>query len=257
MCITGGIQPKVLRRILTRITSSADCLRGSFSLILRFALTSGVRQPSPENIRKAALELFDELWLLQPERDEDDKSNPSAPARCRRESRVRCVLQRVLVLPRSKLTSTKKRPGASSAATLRDSRLSANWRAIHARRKSPATPCSAACDLARWSGNEAVRIYAELAETREQREQRELCEFIERRGGTVTRARRNAVLHAAQKPSKRKPKARLNELVKAGRGKWADAVPTMEQAANAENFSYLGRLHLHNSAFYEGKRKIS
>ena len=44
----------------------------------------------------------------------------------------------------------------------------------------------AACDLARWFGNEAVRIYAELAETREQREQRELVEFIERRGGTVT-----------------------------------------------------------------------
>ena len=41
----------------------------------------------------------------------------------------------------------------------------------------------AACDLARWFGNEALRIYAALAETPEQREQRELVHFIERRGG--------------------------------------------------------------------------
>jgi hypothetical protein len=44
----------------------------------------------------------------------------------------------------------------------------------------------AACELAVWSGNEAARIYAALAETREQRERRELVEFIERRGGAVT-----------------------------------------------------------------------
>src|SRR4029434_8260160 len=44
----------------------------------------------------------------------------------------------------------------------------------------------AACELARWFGNEAARIYAQLAETREQREQRELVEFIERCGRKVT-----------------------------------------------------------------------
>ena len=36
----------------------------------------------------------------------------------------------------------------------------------------------AACDLARWFGNEAERIYALMAETPEQREQRKLIEFI-------------------------------------------------------------------------------
>ena len=44
----------------------------------------------------------------------------------------------------------------------------------------------AACELARWFGNEAERIYALIAETPEQREQRKLVEFIERRGGRVT-----------------------------------------------------------------------
>jgi len=43
----------------------------------------------------------------------------------------------------------------------------------------------AACELARRSGKETSRVYTQLAETDDQRKQRELCEFIERRGGTV------------------------------------------------------------------------
>ena len=44
----------------------------------------------------------------------------------------------------------------------------------------------AACDLARWFGNEAERIYALIAETNEQRDRRKLIEFIQHRGGEIT-----------------------------------------------------------------------
>ena len=46
-----------------------------------------------------------------------------------------------------------------------------NWRAILNAATVTGNTMRAACDLARWFGNEATRIYAELAETREQREQ--------------------------------------------------------------------------------------
>ena len=82
----------------------------------------------------------------------------------------------------------------------------------------------AACNLAHWFGCEAVRIYAELAETREQREQRELCEFIERRRGIV-RVRDLMQSYTPLKNQKEKAESALNELVKIGRGKWADARP--------------------------------
>jgi len=77
----------------------------------------------------------------------------------------------------------------------------------------------AACKLARWSGNEAVRIYDEIAETQEQREQRELVEFIERRGGAVYK--REVMQSFTRLKNDKDGTAReLDALVKAGRGKW-------------------------------------
>jgi hypothetical protein len=77
----------------------------------------------------------------------------------------------------------------------------------------------AASELARWFGNEATRIYAELAETQEQRKQRELIEFIERRGGTVTE-REVMQSFTRLKNDKLGTEREWTALVKAGRGKW-------------------------------------
>src|SRR5262249_14491774 len=77
----------------------------------------------------------------------------------------------------------------------------------------------AACDLARWFGNEAVRIYAELAETREQRELREFIEFIERRGGAVYE-REVMQSFARLKNDKLGTERELTALVRAGLGQW-------------------------------------
>src|SRR5262249_59290064 len=77
----------------------------------------------------------------------------------------------------------------------------------------------AACDLARWSGNEAARIYAELAETQEQRERRKLCEFIERRGGAVCE-REVMQDFTPLENDKAGTERELTALVKAGLGQW-------------------------------------
>jgi hypothetical protein len=79
----------------------------------------------------------------------------------------------------------------------------------------------AACDLARWFGNEAERIYAQLAETREQREQRELCEFIQRRGRTVT-VREVTQSFRPLKNNRDEAERQLYALVRAGLGVWKE-----------------------------------
>jgi hypothetical protein len=82
----------------------------------------------------------------------------------------------------------------------------------------------AACALARWFGNEALRIYASLGETLEQRETRKLVEFINSRGGSVT-VREVMQSYWPLKNRREEAEAALNGLAKVGRGKW-EPVPT-------------------------------
>ena len=82
----------------------------------------------------------------------------------------------------------------------------------------------ASCDLARWFGAEAVRIYNSLAETEEQQEQRKLVEFIESRGGAVT-VRDAMQSYWPLKNQREQAEAALGGLTKVGRGKW-EPVPT-------------------------------
>jgi len=82
----------------------------------------------------------------------------------------------------------------------------------------------AACELARWFGNEAERIFASLGETPAQRDRRTLLEFIERRGGEVT-VRDVITYYWRLKNQREKAEFELNMLVKAGAGKWEEAHP--------------------------------
>jgi hypothetical protein len=114
----------------------------------------------------------------------------------------------------------------------------------------------ASCDLARWFGNEAVRIYAALAETSEQREQREMIEFVERRGGEasvrdVTHgcwAYRNKAVQAERV---------LNALVRNGSGKWQDPKPG-SRGQPARKFRLITVLTITtNPGIYEGKPPVT
>jgi len=79
----------------------------------------------------------------------------------------------------------------------------------------------AACDLARWFGNEAERIYALIAETPGQRERRKLIEFIERRGGHVT-VREVTQSFRPLRSNRDEAERQLNALVRAGVGVWKE-----------------------------------
>jgi hypothetical protein len=79
----------------------------------------------------------------------------------------------------------------------------------------------AACNLARWFGIEAERIYALIAETPEQREQCKLVEFIERHGRKVT-VREVTQLFRPLKNNRDEAERQLNALVRAGYGEWTE-----------------------------------
>jgi len=82
----------------------------------------------------------------------------------------------------------------------------------------------AACDLARWFGTEALRIYASMAETPGQREGRKLVEFIESRGGLVS-VRDVTHCNWAFRAQADKAEQALNALVKQGLGQWLEIKP--------------------------------
>jgi len=84
---------------------------------------------------------------------------------------------------------------------------------------------TAACNLARWFGNEAARIYALLVETTEQREQRRLIEFIQSRGSNAT-VRDVITYYRPLRNDREKAEQQLNALVKMGFGKWQPILTT-------------------------------
>jgi Protein of unknown function (DUF3987) len=82
----------------------------------------------------------------------------------------------------------------------------------------------AACDLARWFGAEAVRIYASMAETAEQRETRKLVEFIKSHGGLVS-VRDVTHYYWPLKGQTDKAEQALNALVTKRLGIWLEIKP--------------------------------
>jgi Protein of unknown function (DUF3987) len=218
VCIAGGIQPKVLARVLTEDFFE----RG---LPARFLLANPpMRQDRwnettiPDDLREAVLELFEELWLLPPEPHDGDKHPKLLPLDRDAKAVYVAYYNEVGV---AAIEADEREEAASCKLTGYAARLALVGQLARDPNATILTGevMRAACDLARWFGNEATRIYAELAETREQREQRELIEFIERRGGAVYE---REVMQSFARLKNDKPGAEqeLTALVKAGRGKW-------------------------------------
>jgi hypothetical protein len=218
VCITGGIQPGVLRRVLT-----PDFFERGLPARFLFAAPP-TRQDKwteatiPEKVKAALSVLFGQLWLLQPDRDSDIQR----PA--------------LLNLDADAKDQYVAYYNATGAAALEgDEREEAAWSKLsgYAARlalvgqlaRGPdsktvtGSVMAAACDLARWCGHEAIRIYATFSETREQREQRKLGEFIESRGGSVT-VREVMTYYRPLKNQKEEVERTLSALVQIGLGEW-------------------------------------
>ena len=96
----------------------------------------------------------------------------------------------------------------------------------------------AACDLAQWFGDEAIRIYATLTETSDQRDRRRLVEFIESRNGSVT-VREVTQSFRPLKNQRDKTEAALNKLVSTGHGNWGPVGTTDKGGRPTRKFQLL------------------
>jgi len=90
-------------------------------------------------------------------------------------------------------------------------------------------------ELARWFGHEARRIYAMLDESEEESELRQLIEWIERRGGCVTVRDLTRGLRR-YRGSPVAAKEALDQLVGAGYGRWAYPPPQKRGGRPAQRF---------------------
>lgn len=218
VCIAGGIQPKVFRRVLTPDYFERGLPARFLLAHPPFLQDRWSDKTVSDDICKAALELFEELWLLPPEPHYCDKRPKLLPLD--RDAKA------VFVDFYNECGAVSVEAGEhEEAAWCKLTGYAARLGLVGQLARNPQAEVvtgdtmQAACDLARWFGNEAVRIYANLAKTREQREQRELCEFIERRGGAVYE-REVMQSFTRLKNDKVGTERELIALVKAGLGEW-------------------------------------
>ena len=237
--ITGGIQPRVLRRVLTE-----DYFERGLPARFLFAYPPFHRArwsevTIPDGLTKAVRDLFDELWLLQPNRDE--RGQP-APMLLRPDDEAKASFVRYYDECGDWAAESDER---EEAAWGKLSGYAARLALVGQLGRNPASKIitadtmQAACELSQWFGVEAARIYATLAETTEQRERRELIEFIERRGGDVYE--RDVMQSFTRlKNNKAGTERELTALVKAGLGNW-ELVPTTERGGRPARKFHLVR----------------
>jgi|GEM_PF-2364701 len=222
--ITGGIQPEILKRALTEDFFERGLPARFLFAYPPFRQDRWSEHEISERLQKGVAELFQGLRDLRPETDEHKNEQP------------------VLLTPDPEALEIYKafynECGAMSAQG--NEREEAAWNKLsgYAARLAlvgqlahdpqskvvTAPVMRAACDLARWFGAEAARIYSALSESPEQREQRMLIEFIEKRGGPVSV---RDVTHGCWTFREQANEAErvLNALVKAGFGEWQDIKP--------------------------------
>ena len=224
MCITGGIQPRVLARALTE-----DFFERGLPARFLFAAPPSRQDKWSEDtiadpVRDDMLELFDKLRLLQPEHDGNDNPQPALltlETDAKREFVAyynECGASAVDGDERTEAAWNKLSGYAARLALI--GQLAANPNATTV----TGEVMRAACDLARWFGAEAVRIYASMAETAEQRETRKLVKFIRSHGSLVS-VRDVTHKNWAFRNQPDKAEQALNALVKQGPGQWLDIKP--------------------------------
>jgi hypothetical protein len=223
--IVGGIQPGILHRALgTQHRESG--------LAARLLLTFPPRKPKQwtEAEIDPALEcelaaLFDQLFLLQPEQDEDERPRPMAVSLApeakalwtehyNAHNREQAELTGELSAAWSKLEEYPAR----LALVVHFVRWAAGDRTLADADTVDAVSMAAGIALTEWFKGEARRVYEALGETDEERDERKLVEFIERKGGRLTA--RQAQQGCRWLKTAEEAERALNALAKAKRGEW-------------------------------------
>jgi Protein of unknown function (DUF3987)/VirE N-terminal domain len=218
--ITGGIQPTILQRALTPEFFERGLPARFVFAYPPFRQDKWSKATVPDDLRARVLDLFSELWLLQPK-----DTNPRLLPLDREAKTV--FVDFYNECGESAVESSEHDEAVWSKLTGYGARFALIGQLAHNPHADVVTGAimEAACRFARWSGNEAVRIYEALAETQEEREQRELCDFVQRRGRTAT-LRDTITYYWPLKNKLERAQQMYDQLVKSGRGKWEEVHPS-------------------------------
>jgi hypothetical protein len=234
--ICGGIQPKILKKCLTEEFFD----RGLPARFL-FACPPTTQDrwsesEIPDETRKAALNVFSQLFDLKPETKEgfeEPKVITLSP------EAKEAFVEFYDLVGVTAVDSSEREEACWNKLTAYAARLALVGQLARGDTNMiSGDVMQSATELAHWFGNEAARIYTTLAEDSETAELRRLAEFIERRGGTVT----TKDIITNYRPLKNKTdlaEFQLDQLVAGGRGEWLPISTTAKGGRPTRRF----RLH--------------
>jgi hypothetical protein len=219
LSITGGVVPEVFKRLLTDDYFQRGLpARFLFAMPPRNRPRKWIDKDIPAELKADVHELFAKLAALQPHKTEEGQ----CPALLGLSAEAKKIF-------------VDFHDECARRAFEADFREAAQWSKLSAysarlalvgqlmrdpdAEKITGDVMQAACDLARWFGHEAERIYALIVETPEQRDQRRLIEFITSRGGAVM-VRDLMQSFRTLKNNRVGAETALNKLASAGLGEW-------------------------------------
>jgi hypothetical protein len=236
--VCGGIQPTILHRAL-------GIEHRESGLAARLLLTCPPRKPKrwteadidPDAEAEIA-RLVDRLYELQPTIDDNDELRPvvvgltpDAKAAWKAYYNAYAKEQIDLASELSAAWSKLEEYAARLALVIHYTR----WAAYDPGLQSPdavdAESMATGVKLSQWFKGEARRVYLLLSESDDDRDQRRLIEWIERKGGSVTV--REVQQGHRQYRTAQEAEAALNELAKAGCGRWEPTPPWPTRTTNA------------------------
>ncbi len=231
VCVTGGIQPVILNRVLGTEHRESG-------LAARLLLASPPRRPKKwteaelhESVENAIADVIGRLLSLEMAEDGDGNPRPalvgmSNDAKAAFIAYYNAHNQEQMDLTGELSAAWSKLEGyaARLALLIHLVRWAANDPALTDADTLDLASMNAAITLATWFKGEALRVYAILGESEADREQRRLVEWIANRGGEVTA--RDVQMGCRWLRESGAAEAALTELVSAGLGHWQDAPRT-------------------------------
>ena len=241
VCITGGIQPHILRRGLGQEHfENGLAARLLMAMPPRKAKT-WTDESIPESLEAQLADIFDRLLRLEPNMPSDCDPYPvdiplsNEGQKAFREFYVSHNAEQIeLYGDEAAAWSKLEGYAARFALVIHYVRVAADDPHLKELGAIDEHSVDAGVELVRWFGHETRRVYAKLQETEEQEQLRQLLELVQRKGGQVTARNWQRLQHHDTADIAR---AELNVLVEAGLGRWIMQSPGAQGGRPSEIFT--------------------
>lgn len=226
VCVTGGIQPGILRRALAAEHRESGL---AARLLLACPPRKAKRWTEADidpRVEAAVAAVFDRLYELRPGRGGDGqvqpvelRLSPDAKSAWTAYYEAHAAEQAELTGDLAAAWAKLEEYAPRLALVLHLARWAADDSSLDNGTIVDAASMNAGITLAMWFKHEARRVYDMLDESDASSKHRRLVEWLERKGGSATARQVQQGCRWLKEPGA--AEAALEELVKAGRGSWA------------------------------------